>query len=154
MNVKIERATVKDTNDLIEIQNKAFYSDFKKYGECPGYNRSYESMKLSIENSITFKILVDNIVVGDIIISDRQNGYYHLGGLCIIPEYENRGIGQKAMTFLDSYFQNARHWTLETPIDKQRNHYFYKKCGFKITGEFIDGNVKVAIFEKICSEYA
>jgi len=37
---------------------------------------------------------------------------------------------------------------LETPADKERNHYFYKKCGFKVTGEFMDGNVKVVIFEK------
>jgi len=148
MGIKIERATVEDTNDLIEIQNKAFYSVFKKYGECPGYNRSYESMKSSIENAITFKILVDDIIVGDIIVSDRQNGEYHLGGLCVIPEYENRGLGQKAIAFLDSYILNAKHWSLETRADKERNHYFYKKCGFKVTGEFMDGNVKVVIFEK------
>ncbi|GAA0765520.1 GNAT family N-acetyltransferase [Clostridium subterminale] len=148
MGIKIARVTVEDTNDLIEIQNKAFYSDFKKYGECPGYNRSYESMKSSIENAITFKILVDDIIVGDIIVSDRQNGEYHLGGLCVIPEYENRGLGQKAIAFLDSYFPNAKHWSLETPADKERNHYFYKKCGFKVTGEFMDGNVKVVVFEK------
>ena len=148
MSIKFEKATADDTNNLIEIQNKAFYSDFEKYGECPGYNRSYESMKSSIENALTFKILVDDIIVGDIIVSDRQNGAYHLDGLCVIPEYENRGLGQKALAFLDSYFTNAKHWSLETPVDKERNHYFYKKCGFKITGEFMDGNVKVAIFEK------
>lgn len=148
MIVKIERATVEDTNDLIEIQSKAFYSHFKKYRKCPGYNRSYESMKSSIENAITFKMLVDDIIVGDIIVSDRRNGEYHLGGLCAIPEYENRGLGQKAIDFLDSYFPNAKHWSLETPVDKERNHYFYKKCGFKVTREFMDGNVKIVILEK------
>lgn len=148
MEVYIERATKEDALKLIEVQNKAFYADYVKYGACPGYERNIESMIKSIECSYTFKIIVAGEIVGDIIVSKRSEGEYYLGGLCVVPEYENQGIGQKAMAFIDSYFADAKLWTLETPADKKRNHYFYQKCGFSITDTAVDGNVQIVIFSK------
>ena len=141
-------ATKDDIKNLIEIQNKAFCDDYMKYGECPGYGRTYESMKRSIENCIVYKIMVDNIIVGDIIVRDNHDDTYFLGGLCVIPAYENNGIGQEAMKFLDQRFKYARHWSLETPADKERNHHFYKKCGFHITKEYNVGKVAIVLFER------
>ena len=42
-----------------------------------------------------------------------------------------------------------RKLVLITPVDKLRNHYFYKKCGYSITGKQMDGKVEVVTFEKI-----
>ncbi|WP_312648962.1 GNAT family N-acetyltransferase [Aminipila sp.] len=147
-NVIFSLATNDDIEDLIEIQNKAFYDDYIKYGECPGYGRTYESMKLSVENCAVYKIMVDEILVGNIIVRDNHDGTYFLGGLCVIPAYENNGIGQVAMKFLDRQFKGAHHWSLETPADKERNHYFYKKCGFHITKEYKVSTVNIVLFEK------
>ena len=49
MNIIVKRATEEDAADLIEVQNKAFLSDYLLYGECPGYNKTNESMKKSIK---------------------------------------------------------------------------------------------------------
>ncbi|MDD6794386.1 MAG: GNAT family N-acetyltransferase [Clostridiaceae bacterium] len=68
--------------------------------------------------------------------------------VCVIPEYENKGIGQKAVKFLESQFPEAKHWSLETPADKLRNHHFYKKLGYNITKKYMDGPVKIVLFEK------
>ena len=125
-NVLFTQATNDDIQDLIEVQNQAFYDDYMKYEECPGYGRTYESMKRSIGNCIVYKIMVDSNIVGDIIVRDNHDDTYFLGGLCVIPAYENNGIGQKAMKFLEHQFKGAHHWSLETPADKERNHYFYK----------------------------
>ena len=148
MHIRFQRAKEIDAAKLVEIQNKAFYEDYVKYGMCPGYNRSIESMIKSITTADTFKIIVDNMIVGDIIVSKKGEYEYYLGGICVIPEYENKGIGQKAMTFIDKYYEDAKVWTLETPADKIRNHYFYKKCGFEITDTIQDGDVAVVIFTK------
>lgn len=43
---------------------------------------------------------------------------------------------------MDIRFEKAT----ETDVYKQRNHYFYKKCGFQVTETSMDGNVKVAYF--------
>ena len=148
MEIEIKLATPEDIDALIEVQNQGFLEDYTKYGECPGYNRTHESMLGSINKGITFKIIADNKIVGDIIVYKKSDNHYFLGCLCIIPEYENKKIGQKAMSFLDTYFTDAKHWSLETPADKDRNLYFYKKHGFEITKKYLDGSVEIVLFEK------
>jgi ribosomal protein S18 acetylase RimI-like enzyme len=77
-----------------------------------------------------------------------EDGTYYLGCLCVIPPYENKGIGKEAIRFIESEFPNATIWTLQTPADKERNHYFYKKMGYTIVNECKEGSVKLSIFEK------
>jgi hypothetical protein len=56
-----------------------------------------------------------------------------------------------AMTFMENQFPQAKHWSLEALADKERNHYFYKKHGYQITKEYMDGTVKIVLFEKWCN---
>ena len=148
MEIRFERATKEDALKLIEVQDKAFLEDYERYGTCPGYKRSEGSMLNSINNAYTFKIIADNQIVGDIIVRQESEQTYHLGGLCVIPEYENKGIGQAAIAFIENYFKDAKAWTLDTPADKLRNHYFYQKCGFKIVGNKEAEGVKLVLFFK------
>jgi GNAT superfamily N-acetyltransferase len=148
LNIQIEKATVEDTNELIRVQNQSFLSDYILYGICPGYGRSYDSMKKSIETCYVFKILDGDTIIGDIIVREKGNDDYYLGGLCVIPAYENKGIGHIAMKFIFDLFSDVKHWSLETPLLKGRNHYFYKKHGFEITKEYLVGSVDICLFEK------
>ena len=148
MDVQFEQAFLEDADILISVQNQGFYADFIKYGVCPGYNHTRERMAEIISIRHVYKILCDGIVVGDIIVRDDGDGNYYLGCICIIPDYENRGIGQLAMNFIDDSFPDAKHWSLETPSDKLRNHYFYKKYGCEIAKEYDVGGVHISFFEK------
>lgn len=148
MKVRFERAIVDDADELISIRNQCFYSDYVKYGECPGYNISKENMIKNISNNISYKIICNNKIVGNVSITDNNDNTYYLGCLCIIPNYENKGIGQESLKFIESKFPNATVWTLETPADKERNHYFYKKAGYNIVKKYMNGSVKVVLFEK------
>ncbi|AKN34102.1 acetyltransferase [Clostridium carboxidivorans P7] len=153
MKIEFVKATIDDVNKLIDVQNQSFYDDFLKYGQCPGYNHSKESMTDIILNKITYKIICDNQIVGDIIIRDNNDGNYFLKGLCVIPDYENNGIGQEAIKFVEGQFPSATAWTLETPADKERNHYFYKKMGYTISKEYMDGFVKIVLFKKAMERF-
>lgn len=148
MNIKFERATINDCDALINVRNQSFYADYIKYGECPGYNCSKENMTNCIINRISYKIICNNQIIGNISVTDNHNSTYHLGCLCVIPDYENKGIGQEALRFLERVFPNATIWNLITPEDKERNHYFYKKAGYTIAKEYVKGSVKVVLFEK------
>ena len=148
MNIQFARASLEDADILISVQNKSFYSDFIKYGVCPGYNRTHDSMAERISQNHVYKILCDGIVIGDIAVRDNAHGDYYLGCICILPAYENKGIGQSAMNFIDSCFPDAKHWSLETPSDKLRNHYFYKKHGYEVTKEYDVEGVLISFFEK------
>jgi len=148
MNIQFDRAALEDADALISVQDQSFYSDFIKYGICPGYNRTHDSMVESISRNHVYKILYDGTVIGDIIVRDSGNGDYFLGCICVIPDYENKGIGQLAMRFIDASFPDSKHWSLETPSDKLRNHYFYKKHGYEITKEYDVDGVHISFFEK------
>lgn len=148
MELHFERATDLDAKVLVNVQDKAFYADYVKYGECPGYGKSEEKMRESLTKNQQYKIIVDDIVIGKVSAHEKE-GVCHLDCLCVMPEYENKGIGQKAVVFIEKQYPQANSWALETPKDKVRNHYFYKKCGYDIVGERMDGNVAIMIFHKV-----
>lgn len=143
-----ERAVVDDAKALIEVRDQSFYADYVRYGECPAYHITIDNMKNTIMNRIVYKIICDNKIIGNISIRDNQDNTYYLGCLCIIPEYENKGIGKEALRFIENEFPNVDVWTLITPADKERNLCFYKKAGYSIVKECMDGSVKVVTFEK------
>lgn len=148
LEIKFERATINDSDALINVRNQSFYADYIKYGSSPGYNYSKESMTNCILNRISYKIICNNQIIGNISVTDNHNNTYHLGCLCVIPDYESKGIGQEALRFIENEFPNATNWNLVTPADKERNHNFYKKAGYTIVKEYINASVKLVLFEK------
>lgn len=149
MNLRYVKAKIEDADLLIKIYNASFYDDYIKYGECPAYGRSKEKMEESIEKYPKFIIYSENSPIGAISAEDRGNGEYYLGCLCVIPEYQGKGIGTKAFHYMLEYYSDWKKVTLITPADKEENIAFYtKKCGFEIDGTEMDGNVKVVHFLK------
>lgn len=95
-----------------------------------------------------YKIIADGIIVGAISVHEQSENHHFLGALFVIPEYSNQGIGQETMKFLDGEFVTAVHRTLEIPADKEQNQYFYKKMGYQVTKEYLDGIVSISYFER------
>ena len=147
MEIEFKNADITDAEILIEIYNSAFYSDFIKYGECPAYGRTIEQMEQSIRDFPKFLIICDGKTVGCISCKEMETGLYEVGCLCVIPEFQGKGIGTAAMQFAKSHFKDWKRFTLITPVDKEQNVRFYtEKCGFKIQSTEMDGNVKVVRF--------
>jgi len=147
MKIEFRKAGIPDAEQLIEIYNASFYSDYLRYGECPAYGRTIEMMKQSIIDYPKFLILCDSRPVGCISCKMLEKGVYEVGCLCVIPEYQGKGIGSAAMEFAKSYYRDWSRFTLVTPVDKHENVRFYtKKCGFGIRSAEMDGSVKVARF--------
>lgn len=138
MNVVIKRAAIEDTATLIEVQNKSFYEDHQKYGYCPAYNESEESILNFIQNHIVYKIVADEHIIGDMIIRIKENRNYYLRVIAIIPDYWNLGIGAMAMKFIEEDNPSADKWSLITPHKSLRNHHFYEKMGYQKVGEIVN----------------
>ncbi len=147
MKLSYRKAQKKDADLLVNIYNAAFYADYLKYGECPAYGKTREEMEASIVKLPKQIILYEDNPVGVISAADRGEGVYYLGCLCIIPEYQGKGIGTQAFRYMLNYYNDWKKITLVTPADKEENIKFYtEKCGFIIEGTEMDGNVKVAHF--------
>lgn len=93
-------------------------------------------------------IMIDSRIVGDIVVIKKEDKHYYLQCICVIPEFENKGIGSVAMSFIEKEFADALLWSLVTPADKLRNHTFYKKHGLIITKELQTQHIKMCFFEK------
>ena len=147
MDIEIKAATTKDAELLVDIYNKAFYEDYVKYGECPGYGRSVSDMEKSINEPSKYIAYVGSDAVGAISVLKKDDGLYYLGALCVIPEYQRMGIGYKLLEFFKEQSKDWKTIELVTPADKEKNVNFYtKKCGFVIDGEEMDGSVKLYHF--------
>lgn len=129
--IKFERAIVDDAFRLMEVQQLCFREDYDKYGECPSYIEKVDDMINKIENSIYYKVVYKGIIIGSMEIYKRDTAHYHLYTICIHPEFQNMGIGKKALKFLFTNHPDISVWTLVTPINSYRNRYFYEKIGFK-----------------------
>lgn len=64
MEITFRLAEIEDAEVLAHIYNEAFYSDYVKYGECPGYGKTKEMMEKSIVKASKFLIACDGRPVG------------------------------------------------------------------------------------------
>jgi ribosomal protein S18 acetylase RimI-like enzyme len=135
MNIIFERAKPEDALQLIEVQNLGFLEDYEKYGECPSYQEKEENMLDMIENAIVYKIIGDGKIIGDIIVRNRGNGAYYLRTISVIPQFQNLGIGTKAIEFIEKDNSDGTVWFLTTPEQSYRNRHFYEKLGYRNVGE-------------------
>ena len=145
MKIGLRKAELSDAELLVDIYNSSFYNDYIKYGECPAYGKTKEMMRRSIIDFPKFLILYNEKAVGCISCKELQQGIYEVGCLCVIPEFQGKGIGTAAMEFVKSYYTDWNRFTLVTPVNKSENILFYtKKCGFYIQSLEMDGSVQVA----------
>ena len=147
MTIEYRQAGLEDAELLINIYNASFYSDHLRYGSCPGYGKTREMMEESIGNCPKYIILCDIEPVGCISCKKQEKGVYEVGCLCVVPEYQGKGIGTHAIRFIKTLYEDMEKLTLVTPIDKNENVKFYtEKCGFHIESTERDGNVELARF--------
>lgn len=147
MQLKYIKAIKQDAELLISIYNAAFYEDYMRYGECPAYGRTKKLMEVSVEVFPKYIIYADERPVGVISFEDKGDGKYYIGCLCIIPKYQDKGIGTHAFKYMMSVCSDWKEITLITPADKKKNIKFYtQKCGFSIGAKAMDGDVEVVKF--------
>lgn len=137
MQIIIDRSLPEDAIELIKVQNICFQEDYEKYNECPAYQESVDNMLDMIKNAIVYKIVIDNQIIGDIIVRKRSETHYYLRTISVIPAYQNLGIGKKAIEFIEKDNPDGIIWSLITPNGNVRNLHFYERLGYKKIGEEI-----------------
>ncbi len=71
MNISFKKADIEDAGRLLEIQKMSFYDDYIEYGECPSYEHSIGDVENIIKTAITYKIIYNNTIIGDIVVRKR-----------------------------------------------------------------------------------
>lgn len=150
MNITFEQTWEEDVPQLVAVQNRSFASDLTKYGVCPGHGHAPEVLQRRIRSreAHVYTIRADGEIIGDIIVREEAPGEFTLGCLCVLPEWEGKGIGRRAIAFLEGAFADASRWRLSTPADKARNIRFYERNGFTVSGRSVDQGVEIVTMER------
>lgn len=141
MDIRFEKAEAADAETLVDIQIRAFHSDVALYpdveeGGPPEYD-SVDVMLDDIAKGYCHKILADGKIIGGIVVFPREDGHFHLHIIQIDPAFHGKGIGKKAMAFIEAAYP-ATKWTLDTPAYATRNQHFYGNLGYVKVGEALE----------------
>ncbi|MES5938641.1 MULTISPECIES: GNAT family N-acetyltransferase [unclassified Bacillus cereus group] len=140
--ISIEKATILDAEKLTEIMTRTFDEEAKRWlcgqGDVIDYNiqppsySSVEMMRYSIEELDSFKVIVDDKIIGGIIVTISGKSYGRIDRIFVDPDYQGKGIGSHVIKSIEVEYPSIRVWDLETSSRQRNNHYFYKKMGYEI----------------------
>ena len=138
------KARAADADALAQASKAAFDGDVRYGAPGPGGPPGYDSagwQKRMMQQADYYKIVLEGLIVGGIIVFRKQVREYELGRIFIVPAYQNLGIGTQAFDFLWETYPLAKRWTLGTPAWNQRTRHFYKKVGFREIGRDSYGGI-------------
>jgi GNAT superfamily N-acetyltransferase len=149
MNISLKKATASDAEDMLGMQKECFKTHFERYQdvETSPVNEPIEKMlfKINYENGAYFKIMVDDIHAGCVRVYEKSPKLYRIGIIYVLPEFQNKRIGQKALMLAESMYPVAEAWELDCPSDLPINRKCYETAGYKLTGEIEIINDKLTL---------
>ncbi|MEX1307731.1 MAG: GNAT family N-acetyltransferase [Eubacteriales bacterium] len=156
MHINLLKAEKKDVLILLEVQKLAFKPLYEIYhDEQSPYLHTTADMqaRMDMPGSDCYKILLDETIVGVVRIVQHNPTRFQLVSVSILPEYQNRGIAQKAIALAESLYPEAQTWSLDFPIDRPMNKKCYENLGYRDTGrrERINERLTLAFYEKSVS---
>jgi len=124
-----------DAEAIFDIQVKAFIPLLEKYKDY-NTNPANETIERVIErinnpDGRFYKILNDDVLVGAICVFWKEETQFWISPMFISPEYQGKGIAQKAIRLTEELFPQATTWELRTLLQENRNCYLYEKIGYK-----------------------
>ncbi|MDQ0859080.1 GNAT family N-acetyltransferase [Bacillus sp. V2I10] len=139
MEIVLEKAIDSDADSIFDMQVKSFtplLEKYKDYDTSPA-NETINRVITRINNPSGefYKILVDNILVGAICICWKvETSQFWISPMFILPDFQGKGIAQRAIKMVEKMFPQAASWELATILEEERNCYLYEKMGYSVTG--------------------
>lgn len=145
--IHLTLATINDATLIHQMQYEAFLPLYEKYHDDET-NPAKEPLdkiiwKLTHPHSEYYLIQMDNKTIGAVRIKHSQKqsdficeqGTAYISPIFILPEYQNKGIGQTVLMKVFALYPNIVTWKLDTIKQETKNCHLYEKCGFVRVGE-------------------
>lgn len=155
MGLELIRASTEDGELIWNMQLKAFEALLDKYQDfdvSPG-SEPLEKVIERLKQPFTYYYLIkmDGMAVGAIRVVDRkaETSRKRVSPLFVLPEYQNRGIAQWALSEVERIHGDKR-WQLDTILQERVNCRLYEKMGYKATGETkaVNERMTLVFYEK------
>jgi GNAT superfamily N-acetyltransferase len=125
---------------------------YKDYDTNPA-NETIDKVftRINNPNGGFYKILVDNVFVGAVCVVWKESVHW-ISPMFILPEYQGKGMAQKAIISVEKMFIKATSWELATILEEERNCYLYEKMGYIKTGvnKKLYKNTTLIFYKKDC----
>jgi len=154
IDINLEKAAIEDSNEIHQMQLKAFKELLDKYQDYdinPG-NEPIEKIIARINQKETDYYIIknNNISVGAIRIINLDNGKLNrISPIFILPEFQNKGIAQRVFKIIEEKYKPQNGWILDTILQEEGNCYLYEKVGYVKTGKIEKINEKMDIVHYI-----
>ncbi len=147
--VALRKAHIEDYKIIHENQTIAFkplLDHYKDYDTNPGMETT-EKVREEIgqQHNDYYHILIEDSLIGMIRIRRKDNGVRRISRMYIMPDYQNKGYAQTAITLAESLYPEAKIWELDTILQETKLCHLYEKMGYKRTGEVIPVNVDMSL---------
>jgi ribosomal protein S18 acetylase RimI-like enzyme len=132
MDTIIERATLEDAEELLNLQKLAYQSEAALHGEydIPPLTQTLEGMRADFERQVILKATSQGRIVGSVR-GYLSGGTCYVGRLIVHPDVQNHGLGTRLMSEIEGAFGQAERFELFTGHKSERNLYLYRKLGYR-----------------------
>lgn len=137
MEMFIRRTFIEEAEEILSVQKEAFKDDletYKDYKTSPA-TEPIEKLLYKINKNFHYTILVEDKIIGGAELRLDFETECYINRIFLLPEFQNKGLGTRIMTYFENEFPKVKKWTLCTPHKNYRNHGFYEKLGYKKVGE-------------------
>lgn len=134
--VTLKPAGTEDAGALLALQKQAFRALLEKYQDY-GTNPAMEplsTLERKLKERDYYFILLDGRAVGYVGIKHTGDSL-HITPIGLLPEYQGKGIGRKAMALIEVRYPENRRWGLGTILQEPGLCRFYESVGYRRTGE-------------------
>lgn len=151
--LEVMKVTEEFADIAYKIQQESFTPLLHKYHDYD-INPAMETVeiireKINKSNTSAYTFRLDNINVGWVRVSELEDKIFKISGLCVLPEYQNKGIAQEALKIIERIFSDALQWLLFTINEEKGNCHLYEKLGYGKTGNLKKINDKMSIVQYV-----
>ena len=155
MDIKFEKTTYSDCEEIQKFQQESFAQLLEKYQDFD-MSPATETLeriqyKFSEPTTTYYFILSENIKIGVIRVVSIDETTMRISPMMISPEYQNKGFAQKAMLKIEELYSTIKCWQLDTIKQESKLCYLYEKLGYTKTGreEEIKQGMTIVFYEKV-----
>lgn len=154
MGLSLIKAVHSDAKALLAMQKTAFGPLLEKYEDyetSPAMETIARAQaRIAIASGGFYKIVSDGEWAGAMCIQQGKEEAYWIGPIFVHPDFQGKGIAQRAMAEAEKLFPEASAWKLATLLEEKGNCYLYEKVGYVRTDrrEPINDKATLVYYEK------